>query len=201
MKILSAEFVKSSAKVGQCPDGRLPEWAFIGRSNVGKSSLINMLVQRKNLAQTSQTPGKTQLINHFLINGSWYMVDLPGYGYARRSRQSRASYSQLIEEYLVEREQLVNLFILVDARLEPQAIDLSFISFVGEAGIPCSIVLTKCDKLSRNQLARSLAQYKKRLGELWDMLPPLFVTSSETGLGREEILSYIESIHDTTHTC
>ena len=194
MTIKSAEFTISSARVEQCPTGELLEFAFIGRSNVGKSSLINMLTGRANLAKTSATPGKTILINHFLINGNWYLVDLPGYGYAKRGMQQRDILQRMISGYILRREQMMNLFLLIDVRLEPQRIDLEFIEWLGENGIPFSIVFTKADKLSRGKLAANVNHYLGELSKQWEELPPHFITSSETKLGREELLNYIEAI-------
>ena len=195
MVITSAEFVISNSRVNKCPTTGLPEYAFIGRSNVGKSSLINMLTGRKGLAMTSQKPGKTQLINHFLINKDWYLVDLPGYGYARLSRDGRDGLRKMIEDYILERTELVCLFVLLDSRLEPQRIDLEFIEWLGEEGIPFALVFTKADKLSRGKLAANIAAYKERLLQQWEELPPLFITSSEARLGRDELLSYIDGIN------
>jgi len=194
MNITSAEFVISNTNVKFCPDTNTPEFAFIGRSNVGKSSLINMIVNRKGLAMTSSKPGKTQLINHFIINNSWHLVDLPGYGYARVSKDSRSQLRTLIESYILERTQLTNLFVLLDSRLEPQQIDIDFMTWLGQNGIPFSIVFTKIDKLSKLQIAKSLGVYKANLLESWEELPPLFVTSAEKNIGRDEILKYIEDI-------
>ena len=195
MLIKSAEFVVSNSRVEKCPTTGLPEYAFIGRSNVGKSSLINMLTGRKGLAMTSQKPGKTQLINHFLINKDWYLVDLPGYGYARLSRDGRDGLRKMIEDYILERTELVCLFVLLDSRLEPQRIDLEFIEWLGEEGIPFALVFTKADKLSKGKLAANIAAYKERLLQQWEELPPLFITSSEARLGRDELLSYIDGIN------
>nr|WP_315031904.1 ribosome biogenesis GTP-binding protein YihA/YsxC [uncultured Porphyromonas sp.] len=195
MVITSAEFVISNSRVNKCPTTGLPEYAFIGRSNVGKSSLINMLTGRKGLAMTSQKPGKTQLINHFLINKDWYLVDLPGYGYARLSRDGRDGLRKMIEDYILERTELVCLFVLLDSRLEPQRIDLEFIEWLGEEGIPFALVFTKADKLSKGKLAANIAAYKERLLQQWEELPPLFITSSEARLGRDELLSYIDGIN------
>ncbi len=192
MQINSATFRCSSQKIGQCPEGGLPEFAFIGRSNVGKSSLINMLTGRPGLAKVSGTPGKTRLINHFLINESWFLVDLPGYGYARVSKSVREEFSKLIENYVLLREQLYFLFVLVDSRLEAQRVDLDFINMLGEHGVPFGIVFTKADKQGVNQTASNIARYKRKLHETWETLPPIFVTSSEKRQGREEILSFIE---------
>lgn len=195
MVITSAEFVISNSRVNKCPTTGLPEYAFIGRSNVGKSSLINMLTGRKGLAMTSQKPGKTQLINHFLINKDWYLVDLPGYGYARLSRDGRDGLRKMIEDYILERTELVCLFVLLDSRLEPQRIDLEFIEWLGEEGIPFALVFTKADKLSRGKLAANIAAYKERLLQQWEELPPLFITSAEARMGRDELLSYIDGIN------
>ena len=194
MTIKSAEYTISSARVQQCPAGDLPEFAFIGRSNVGKSSLINMLTGRSNLAKTSSTPGKTVLINHFLINAQWYLVDLPGYGYAKRGMQQRDELQRMISGYILQREQMMNLFLLIDSRHEPQRIDLEFIEWLGENGIPFSIVFTKADKLSKGKLAANVKQYLSELSKQWEELPPHFITSSETKLGREEVLDYIDEI-------
>ena len=194
MTIKSAEFTISSARVEQCPDKNLPEFAFIGRSNVGKSSLINMLTGRNGLAKTSATPGKTILINHFLINGQWYLVDLPGYGFAKRGMKQREDLQRMITGYILRREQMMNLFLLIDARHEPQRIDLEFITWLGEKGIPFSIVFTKADKLSKNKLAGNINIYLNELLKQWEELPPHFVTSSETRQGRDEVLGYIDDI-------
>ncbi len=194
MLIKSAEYVISSARVDQCPQGELPEFAFIGRSNVGKSSLINMLTGRAGLAKTSATPGKTILINHFLINKEWYLVDLPGYGYAKRGQQQRDELQRMITGYILRREQMMNLFLLIDARHEPQRIDMEFIEWLGENGIPFSIVFTKADKLSKGKLAANIKHYLSELSKQWEELPPHFITSSETKQGKEEVLSYIEAI-------
>ena len=197
MVIKSAEFVISNSQVSKCPTTGLPEYAFIGRSNVGKSSLINMLTGKKGLAMTSQKPGKTQLINHFIINGACYLVDLPGYGYARLSKDGREKLKTMIEDYTLERKELVCLFVLVDSRHEPQKIDLEFIQWLGEEGVPFALVFTKADKLTKGRLAANLEAYKARLLEEWEELPPIFVTSSEQQLGRDELLSYIEGINTT----
>lgn len=197
MIIKSAEFVISNTDVKKCPASTLPEYAFIGRSNVGKSSLINMLTQRKGLAMTSQKPGKTQLINHFLINNEWHLVDLPGYGFARVGQSNRERLKSIIEDYILEREQLTNLFILLDCRHEPQKIDLEFIEWAGENGVPFALVFTKADKLSKGKLASNIETYKQTLLESWEELPPIFITSSEAKEGREELLNYIEVINKT----
>ena len=194
MIIKSAEYVISSARVGQCPEGDLPEFAFIGRSNVGKSSLINMLTGRAGLAKTSATPGKTILINHFLINGTWYLVDLPGYGYAKRGMQQRDELQRMITSYILRREQMMNLFLLIDVRHDPQRIDMEFIEWLGENGIPFSIVFTKADKLAKGKLASNVKHYLSELSKQWEELPPHFITSSETKQGKEELLDYIETI-------
>ena len=195
MNIISAEFEISHSDVRKCPDTTLPEYAFIGRSNVGKSSLINMLTGRKALAKTSQTPGKTLLINHFIINGKWYIVDLPGYGYAKRSKDSRDKLERIIKGYVLQRQQMTNLFVLVDSRLKPQRIDLEFMQWLGENGVPFSIVFTKLDKLGRVAGATAVEAYKQELLKTWEELPPVFMTSSEDGRGRDEILNYIDSIN------
>ena len=197
MVIKSAEFVISNSRVEKCPTTGLPEYAFIGRSNVGKSSLINMLTARKGLAMTSQKPGKTQLINHFIINDAWYLVDLPGYGYARLGKDSRDSLRRMIEDYVLERKELVLLFVLLDCRHEPQKIDLEFIQWLGEEGAPFALVFTKADKLSKGRLAANVEAYKAKLREEWEELPPIFVTSSEERMGRDELLGYIEGINTT----
>ncbi len=194
MLIKSAEFTISSARVEQCPKGDLPEFAFIGRSNVGKSSLINMLTGRDHLAKTSSTPGKTILINHFLINGDWYLVDLPGYGYAKRGQKQRDELQRMITGYILRREQMMNLFLLIDSRHEPQRIDMEFIEWLGENGIPFSIVFTKTDKLSNGKLTANIKHYLDELSKQWEELPPHFITSSETRLGKEELLGYIDDI-------
>ena len=197
MIIKSAEFVISNTDVKKCPASTLPEYAFIGRSNVGKSSLINMLTQRKGLAMTSQKPGKTQLINHFLINNEWHLVDLPGYGFARVGQSNRERLKSIIEDYILEREQLTNLFILLDCRHEPQKIDLEFIEWAGENRVPFALVFTKADKLSKGKLASNIEAYKQTLLESWEELPPIFITSSEAKEGRDELLNYIEDINKT----
>lgn len=195
MLIKDAEYVIGNTDIQKCPEGNLPEYAFIGRSNVGKSSLINMLTNRKGLAMTSSKPGKTMLINHFIINSDWYLVDLPGYGYARQSKDSRAKIQQIIEDYILERQQLTNLFVLIDSRIEPQKIDLEFMEWLGENEVPFSIVFTKTDKNSATRTRLNLDTYKEKLLEQWEELPPIFITSSETRVGREEILNYIEEIN------
>ena len=195
MEIKSAEFVISNTKVELCPKGDLPEYAFIGRSNVGKSSLINMLTKRNKLAMTSATPGKTLLINHFLINKDWHLVDLPGYGYAARGKKQVEKIQKIIEDYILEREQLINLFVLIDIRHEAQKIDLEFIEWLGENGIPFSIIFTKADKLSAGKVKANAKAYMDELSKQWEELPPYFISSSESKMGRAEILSYIDSIN------
>lgn len=195
MEITSAEFVISNTDVKKCPAGIFPEYAFIGRSNVGKSSLINMLTSRKGLAMTSATPGKTMLINHFLINKNWYLVDLPGYGYARRGQKGKDQIRTIIEDYILGREQMTNLFVLIDSRLEPQKIDLEFIEWLGENGIPFAIIFTKADKLKGGRLKMNINSYLRELGKQWEELPPYFISSSEDRTGRTEILDYIENIN------
>ena len=190
---IKAKFKCSSEKISQVPKDDLKDIAFIGRSNVGKSSLVNMLTGVKNLAKVSGTPGKTKLINHFLINDSWYLVDLPGYGYAKVSKTARGEFSKIITDYVLKCEKMHFLFVLVDSRLEPQKIDISFLELLGENGIPFGIIFTKTDKLSQAQLNRNVTAYKKRLLEQWEELPPMLLSSSEKGSGREEILSFIEA--------
>lgn len=197
MKIRSAKFEISNSDYRKCPDTKRPEYAFIGRSNVGKSSLINMLTNNKSLAKTSQTPGKTLLINHFIINDEWYIVDLPGYGYAKRGKDSREQLQRIINGYILGREQMTCLFVLVDSRLEPQKIDIEFITWLGEHGVPFAIVFTKLDKLGRVAGAEKVAAYKRFLKKTWEELPPVFMTSSEDGRGRDELLSYIEEINNS----
>jgi GTP-binding protein len=195
MEIRSAEFVISNTQVEKCPKGNLPEYAFIGRSNVGKSSLINMLTKRPKLAMTSSTPGKTLLINHFLVNGEWYLVDLPGYGFALRGKKQVDKIQKIIEDYILEREQMTNLFVLIDIRLEPQQIDLEFMEWLGENGVPFSIIFTKADKLTGGKAKTQVNAYLKKLSEQWEELPPYFISSSEKKLGRNEILDYIDQIN------
>lgn len=198
MKITSSEFVISNQDVKRCPDSKLPEYAFIGRSNVGKSSLINMLVNKKSLAKTSGRPGKTQLINHFLINKTWHLVDLPGYGYARVSKTSKAKFQKFITKYFEQRRQLVCAFVLVDVRHDPQPIDTEFMEWLGENGIPFGIVFTKADKLKPNALQRNVAAYQEQLlNGVWEEMPPYFITSSSNGIGQEELLNYIGEINDS----
>ena len=197
MHIKSAEYVISSAMVSQCPQSHLPEYAFIGRSNVGKSSLINMLTHNSKLAKTSATPGKTTLINHFIINGNWYLVDLPGYGYAKRSQKEQDKFEQMIDGYILQRQQMCNLFLLIDIRHPAQAIDLEFMTWLGENEIPFSIVFTKADKLAKTKVLGQAKAYMNKLRDQWEELPPYFITSSETGLGRDELLRYIQSINES----
>lgn len=197
MEIKKSEFVISSPVIGKCPADNKPEYAFIGRSNVGKSSLINMLCNHKGLAKTSATPGKTLLINHFIINNEWYLVDLPGYGYAKRSKSVQQKLEQMITSYILLRGQLLNVFVLIDIRLEPQKIDIEFINWLGENGIPFTIVFTKADKLSVTKARVNVKSYMEKLSETWEELPPHFVTSSEKKAGREEILDYIEKINNS----
>ena len=192
MQILKAEFQCSSERISQVPADSLRDIAFIGRSNVGKSSLINMLTGRNGLAKVSATPGKTRLINHFRINDAWYLVDLPGYGYARTSKSQREGFSKLITDYVLRCEKMHYLFVLVDARLEPQKIDLRFIEMLGTNGVPFGIVFTKADKLSKTQQQKSVERFRTVLAEQWEELPPMFVSSSEKGTGREEILAFID---------
>lgn len=189
---IKAKFKCSSERISQVPKDDLKDIAFIGRSNVGKSSLVNMLTGIKGLAKVSGTPGKTRLINHFLINDSWYLVDLPGYGYARVSKSTRGEFSKIITDYVLKCEKLHLLFVLVDSRLEPQKIDLNFIELLGNHGVPFGIIFTKADKLSQAQLNRNITNYKRTLAESWEELPPMFISSSEKGRGRDEILAFIE---------
>ena len=192
MKIKSAEFVMSNSNVINAPKKRIPEYAFIGRSNVGKSSLINMLMQRKSLAKTSGKPGKTQLINHFIINKEWFLVDLPGYGYAKVSKKKRTIFQYFIENYFKEREQLVCTFVLIDSRHNPQKIDLAFMRFLGENGFPFCIVFTKADKLTSTKLNKQITDYKAELLQHWESLPTCFITSADNTLGRDEFLNFID---------
>ena len=193
MKITSAEFVMSNSDVAKCPKHFSPEYAFIGRSNVGKSSLINMLTNRKSLAKTSGRPGKTQLINHFIINNSWYLVDLPGYGYARVSKSSKKTFQKFITNYFEQRRQLVSAFVLVDLRHDPQRIDLEFMQYLGENGIPFGIIFTKADKLKPNTIERNVNDYCKVLLDTWEELPPYFMTSSTKKMGQDDVLDFIEA--------
>ena len=193
MQVKSAEFVKSSSETGQCPENNLPEYAFIGRSNVGKSSLINMLTDRKGLAKISGTPGKTQLINHFLIDDSWYLVDLPGYGYAKVSKKLRKGFNKIITDYLINRQNIVCVFMLIDSRHEPLKNDLEFITWLGENEVPFVLTFTKADKLSSSELNKNLKTYKTRLLQEWESLPKLITTSSTSRIGKEEILNFISA--------
>jgi len=193
MKITSAEFLISATDWQKCPAPTKPEFAFIGRSNVGKSSLINMLVGRKNLAKTSSTPGKTQTINHFDVNGDWFLVDLPGYGYASASRSARYEWGKMIEQYLKRRENLYCTFVLLDARLPPQKIDVEFVTWMGLQQLPLAIILTKADKLKQQELVRSRKAIEEKLLEQWEELPPMFVTSAERKVGRDELLDFIST--------
>ena len=195
MEIKKATFVVSNSDYRKCPNTGLPEYAFIGRSNVGKSSLINMLTQIKCLAKTSVKPGKTQLINHFLINQEWYLVDLPGYGYARTSKTSRERWQKMIVDYILKREQLVNVFVLVDSRIPPQNIDLEFINYLGQNGVPLSIVFTKIDKQKQSEVASTVNNYRKVLSETWEDLPEMLLTSSVTRYGRDRLLDRIDEIN------
>lgn len=195
MIIKDAQFVISNTDYRKCPQDGKPEYAFIGRSNVGKSSLINMLTNRKGLAMTSSKPGKTQLINHFIINNEWYLVDLPGYGYAQRGKEGREQIKKIIESYILDRTEMTNLFLLLDCRHEPQKIDLEFVDWLGEGDIPFAIVFTKIDKLSKGRLKENIDAYLNKLKETWEELPPIFYTSSEHKIGGEEILDYIETIN------
>jgi len=197
MEIKTAEFIISNTDYKKCPDSKLPEYAFIGRSNVGKSSLINMLCNRKDLAMTSSKPGKTLLINHFLINENWHLVDLPGYGYATAGKKMREQLKDIIESYILYRDQLTCLFVLVDSRHEPQKIDLDFMEWLGENGVPFSLVFTKLDKQSHVKSVESIRAYKEELSTQWEELPPIFLTSSEKRTGRDELLKYIAQINVT----
>ena len=192
MKIKSAEFVISNTDIDKCPKERIPEYAFIGRSNVGKSSLINMLTGRKSLAKTSGKPGKTQLINHFKINDNWFLVDLPGYGYAKVSKKNRSIFAKFIYEYLEKRENLICTFVLVDSRHEPQKIDMLFMEWLGQNQIPFVIIFTKMDKLSSSQLNKNITKYKTEMLKTWEDIPQTFRSSAESGLGKSEILKFIE---------
>ena len=195
--IKKAEFVMSNSQVAKCPKEPLPEYAFIGRSNVGKSSLINMLTNQKNLAKTSARPGKTQLINHFKINDQWFLVDLPGYGYARVSKTTKKTFQKFITNYFEQRKQLVCAFVLVDIRHEPQKIDLEFMQWLGENAVPFAIVFTKADKLKPLAIERNIATYQEILLKSWEAMPPYFITSAENYLGKEELVGYIEDINKT----
>lgn len=199
MEIKSAEFVISNTNVKKCPEGNKPEYAFIGRSNVGKSSLINMLTAKKGLAMTSQKPGKTMLINHFIINEEWYLVDLPGYGFAQRGKEGRENIRKIIESYILMREQLTCLFVLLDCRHSPQKIDLEFMEWLGENGVPFAIIFTKTDKISKGRLAENTEVYKKKLLETWEELPPILFSSSEKKEGRDDILDFIDNINKSVN--
>ena len=199
MEIKSAEFVISNTNVKKCPEGNKPEYAFIGRSNVGKSSLINMLTAKKGLAMTSQKPGKTMLINHFIINDEWYLVDLPGYGFAQRGKEGRENIRKIIESYILMREQLTCLFVLLDCRHSPQKIDLEFMEWLGESGVPFAIIFTKTDKISKGRLAENTEVYKKKLLETWEELPPILFSSSEKKEGRDDILDFIDNINKSVN--
>ena len=196
MKITSAEFVMSNSDVAKCPQQYFPEYAFIGRSNVGKSSLINMLTGRKSLAKTSGRPGKTQLINHFIINGNWYLVDLPGYGYARVSKSSKKKFQKFITNYFEQRKQLVSAFVLIDIRHKPQPIDLEFMQYLGEQQIPFGIIFTKADKLKPKAIERHVEDYCNELLQFWEELPPYFITSSSKKIGQDDVLGFIEATNE-----
>ena len=200
MVIKKAQFTISSPTVNQCPQDNKPEYAFIGRSNVGKSSLINMLCNHKGLAKTSATPGKTLLINYFIINNEWYLVDLPGYGYAQRSKTTQQKIRQMIESYVLQRQQLTNLFVLIDIRLEQQKIDREFIDWLGQSQIPFTIIFTKAYKLSKSKALASVTKWLEALKDTWDELPPYFVTSSAKGIGKDEVLDYIEKINQDLYS-
>ena len=191
MQVKKAEFIISNTDINKCPDPAIPEYAFIGRSNVGKSSLINMLTNRKSLAKTSGKPGKTQLINHFLINDSWYLVDLPGYGYANVSKGQRLEFAKFIKQYLENRKNLMCLFVLLDSRLKPQKIDMEFMQWLGEKGIPFVMCFTKQDKLSKSEAIKNLANYKKEMKQMWEELPSIFLTSSSNKKGQIEVLKFV----------
>jgi len=197
MKIKSAEFVISNTDIYKCPKEDLPEYAFIGRSNVGKSSLINMLTNSKKLAKTSGKPGKTQLINHFIINKNWFLVDLPGYGYAQVSKSKRKTFQKFIKDYFLKRKQLVCSFVLIDSRLEPQKIDLEFMEFLGENGIPFCIIFTKADKLNKNTLQKNITNYKKVMLETWEEIPTYFITSATKNTGKDDVLDFIDNVNNS----
>jgi len=196
MIIREAKFITSSQTVAQCPKGDLPEYAFIGRSNVGKSSLINMLVERKNLAKTSSTPGKTRLINHFLIDDSWYLCDLPGYGYAKVSKKQREAFAKMIEQYAIHRTNLVCFFVLIDSRIPPQELDLDFIDWLGDSQLPFVLLYTKCDKVSQKERFQTIEQMKEHLSESWDELPMIIETSAVKGTGRDKVMGFIRATND-----
>lgn len=195
MIIRKATFLQSNTKIDKLPAANKPEYAFIGRSNVGKSSLINMLTNKKQLAKTSSTPGKTITINHFVINDEWYLVDLPGYGFAQRSKKDRESWKVMLDNYIRNRKNLISMFVLVDSRIEPQKIDLEFISHLGELQMPFGIIFTKIDKINNTTLEKNLEVYKTKLAEEWEEFPPIFITSSEKEIGKDEVLNYIESLN------
>lgn len=195
MTIKKATFLQSNTKIDKLPAANKPEYAFIGRSNVGKSSLINMLTGKKQLAKTSSTPGKTITINHFIINDEWYLVDLPGYGFAQRSKKDRAAWKVMLDDYIKNRKNLISMFVLVDSRIEPQKIDLEFISHLGELQMPFGIIFTKVDKINSATLEKNLEVYKAKLAEEWEELPPIFITSSEKEVGKDDVLNYIESLN------
>jgi GTP-binding protein len=197
MNVAHADFVMSNAEVAKCPKSHLPEYAFIGRSNVGKSSLINMLCNRKGLAKTSSRPGKTQLINHFLINKKWYLVDLPGYGYARVSKTQKKVFQKFVTDYFLKRTELISAFLLIDIRHEPQPVDLDFFKWLGEHQIPFSIVFTKADKIKPGTIEKNINNYFDELKKDWEELPPYFVTSASKGNGKEELLGYIQEINES----
>ena len=196
MIIKSAAFLQSNTKIDKLPAANKPEYAFIGRSNVGKSSLINMLTNRKQLAKTSSTPGKTITINHFLINENWYLVDLPGYGFAQRSKKDREAWKIMLDNYIKNRKNLVSMFVLVDSRIEPQKIDLEFINHLGELQMPFSIIFTKVDKIKELELQRNLQVYKEKLAEEWEEMPNIFITSSEKEVGKDDVLNYIDGLNE-----
>jgi GTP-binding protein len=197
MKVTDAKFIMSNTDFQKCPEPVLPEYAFIGRSNVGKSSLINMLTGQKNLAKTSGTPGKTQLINHFLINENWYLVDLPGYGFAKSSKKNRADWKKMIKKYLLGRTNLVSTFILIDSRLDPQKVDIDFISWFGEMELPFILVFTKTDKITKAKLSHNIEDYKEYLLQYWEQLPVMILSSAKSSNGKEDILKYIEEMNQT----
>lgn len=194
MNIITADFLCSNTDPKKCPAANKPEFAFIGRSNVGKSSLINMITSRKGLAKTSGTPGKTQLINHFLINEAWYLVDLPGYGFAKTSKTNLEKWEKMIRSYLLQRENLLCTFVLIDSRIKPQQIDMEFLQWMGENELPFALIFTKTDKLTKNELASNLSAYKKKLLDYWEELPALFITSAENSFGKTEVLNYLDTV-------
>lgn len=195
MIIRKATFLQSNTKIDKLPSANKPEYAFIGRSNVGKSSLINMLTNKRQLAKTSSTPGKTITINHFIINDEWYLVDLPGYGFAQRSKKDREAWKVMLDNYIKGRKNLISMFVLVDSRIEPQKIDLEFISHLGELQMPFGIIFTKVDKINSTTLEKNLEVYKTKLAEEWEELPPIFITSSEKEIGKDDVLNYIDSLN------